>query len=125
MKKTRTQLQEDLEGKSKEIIEKLLDWNETHPSPTLTQIEEVVLELREALGLEFVSGILAGQEKGLPVVEKCKVCGQEMRQKGRKRKAVESRVGEVVLERGYYYCEACGAGIFPPGSAIRDQGWAK
>jgi hypothetical protein len=36
MKKSRTQIEEELESKSKEVIKKLLDWNETHNEPDLT-----------------------------------------------------------------------------------------
>jgi tRNA(Ile2) C34 agmatinyltransferase TiaS len=122
MKKTRGQMEKELEGKTKEAIKKLLDWNEVHAAPDLTQIEEIVLELREELGKEFAASLVSSQEKVEPVVERCGTCGQEMRNKGRKRKVVESRVGEIDLERGYYYCPECGAGIFPPGSTVEGRG---
>jgi hypothetical protein len=104
------------------VIKKLLDWNEAHDEPDLTQIEDIVLELREELGLEFVASLMSSQEKVEPVVERCRVCGREMRNKGRKRKVVESRVGEIELERGYYYCPECGAGIFPLDRQLKVEG---
>jgi len=122
MKKTRGQLEKELEGKTKEAVKKLLDWNEAHAAPDLTQIEEILLELREELGKEFAASLVSNQEKVEPVVERCGTCGQEMRNKGRKRKVVESRVGGIELERGYYYCPECGAGIFPPGSTVEGGG---
>lgn len=122
MKKTREQLKQELTEKSARIIEKLLDWNEGNPAPDLAQIEEIVLELREEMGLEMAASVLKGQEKRMPVVEKCKTCGKEIRSKGQKRKVIESQIGEIVMERGYYYCEECGAGIFPPGSATQGKG---
>lgn len=122
MKKTREQLKQELTEKSAKIIEKLLDWNEENPAPDLAQIEEVVLKLREEMGLEMVGSVLKGQEKRNPVVERCKKCGKEMGSKGEKRKVIESQIGEIVMERGYYYCDECGAGIFPPGSATQGQG---
>ena len=122
MKKTRGQLEKELEGKAKEAIKKLLDWDEAHPAPDLTQIEDIVLELREELGKEFAASLVSSQEKVEPVVERCGTCGQELRNKGRKRKVIESRVGEIALERGYYYCPECGAGIFPPGSTVEGGG---
>ena len=118
MKKSREQLEKDLENKAKEVIKRLMDWNDAHAEPDLTQIEDIVLELREELGVEFAASILRNQEKVEPVTERCRTCGREMRNKGRKRKAVESRIGEIVLERGYCYCSECGAGIFPPGSTV-------
>jgi uncharacterized protein with PIN domain len=115
MKKRRAQIEAELEKKAKEVIKELMDWDESHAEPDLTQIEDIVLELREKLGKEFAASLVNNQEKVEPAVERCKRCGQEMRNKGRKRKVVGSRVGEIDLERGYYYCPECGAGIFPPG----------
>jgi hypothetical protein len=37
-----------------------------------------------------------------------------MENKGLKRKEVESMVGEIELEREYYYCVKCKQGHFPP-----------
>jgi|WetSurMetagenome_2_1015567.scaffolds.fasta_scaffold172047_1 hypothetical protein len=122
MKKTRRQIEAELENKAKEVIKELLDWNESHVEPDLTEIEDIVLELREKMGIEFAASLVRSQEKIEPVVERCKLCGQEMRNKGRKRKVVKSRVGEIDLERGYYYCPECGAGIFPPGPTT-ESGW--
>jgi uncharacterized protein with PIN domain len=122
MKKTREQVRQELTDKSAEIIERLLEWNESHAEPDLTQIEDIVLELREELGIEFAASLVSSQEKVEPAVERCKLCGQEMRNKGRKRKVVESRVGAIDLERGYYYCPECGAGIFPPGPTTEGGG---
>ncbi len=124
MKPTRAQVEKELEGKAQGIIKRLLDWNDTHPAPDMTQIENIVLELREELGVEFAASLLKSQEKAEPVLERCRRCGQEMVNKGRKRKIVESRIGGVELERGYYYCPECGAGIFPPGSTA-ESGAAK
>jgi hypothetical protein len=121
MKKTRMQLQEELEQKSKGIITKLLDWNDAHAAPDLSQIEEIILKLREEMGLEFARSLLKNQEQAAPIVEKCKTCGKEMRNKGQKQKTVVSQLGELELERGYYYCGECGAGIFPPGSATQGK----
>jgi len=125
MKKTRLQLQQELEQKSKGIITKLLDWNDEHGAPDLAQIETIILKLREEMGLEFAASLLMSQETMAPAVEKCKTCGQEMRNKGQKKKVVESQIGEIVMERGYYYCGECGAGIFPPGSTAKSKRRAK
>ena len=122
MKKTREQVEKELENKAKGVIKRLMDWNEAHAAPDLTQIEDIVLELREELGKEFAAGLVSSQEKVEPVVERCGTCGQEMRNKGRKRKVVESRLGGIELERGYYYCPECGAGFFPSGSTVEGGG---
>jgi uncharacterized protein with PIN domain len=116
MKKTRKELETRLETQSKEIIKELLDWNEKNQAPDLTQIEDIVLELREKLSQAMVESVIESQENVQPVELRCPKCGGVMRYKGRKEKVVESRIGEVELERGHYYCERCKEGIFPPGS---------
>jgi len=125
MKKTREQLKQELTNKSAEVIEKLLDWNDENKAPDLAQIETIILKLREEMGLEFAASLLMSQETIAPAVEKCKTCGQEMRNKGQKKKVVESQIGEIIMERGYYYCGECGAGIFPPGSTAKSKRGAK
>jgi len=42
--------------------------------------------------------------------------------KGEKNNRVETRVGLMEIERGYFYCPQCKQGIFPPGSAVEDMG---
>jgi hypothetical protein len=125
MKKTREQLKQELTTKSENVIEKLLDWNDANKAPDLGQLEAIILKLREEIGLEFAASILISQEKTTPVMEKCKTCGRELRNKGQKKKVVESQIGEISMERGYYYCGECGAGIFPPGSTTKGKRRAK
>jgi DNA repair exonuclease SbcCD ATPase subunit len=121
MKKTREQVKQELTNKSVDVIEKLLDWNEANKAPDLAQIEAIILELRAEMGLEFAASLLLSQETAAPVVEKCKTCGKEMRNKGQKKKVIESQIGGIVMERDYYYCGECGAGIFPPGSTAKGK----
>jgi len=121
MKKTRKELEAELEGRSKQVIRELLDWNESQAAPDFTQIEEIVLELREKLSQAMVESVIASQEQVQPVEVRCPQCGGGLRYKGRKGKVVESRVGEVKLERGHYYCPICQSGIFPPGSTTEAE----
>ena len=121
MKKTRKELEAELEKQSKQMIRELLDWNETHSAPDLTQIEDIVLELRQKLSKAMVESVVESQEQVQPVEMRCPKCGGVMRYKGRKGKVVESRVGEVDLSRGHYHCEKCKEGIFPPGSATETE----
>ena len=122
MKKTREQMKAELEKKASEVIERLLTWSDEHEMPDMTQIEEIVLTLREEIGVEFANELITGQEKVAPVREHCQSCGHEMRHKGKKRKVVESRIGEIMVEREYFYCKECGGGLFPPGSAVEGSG---
>ena len=116
MKKKRSEAKGELMKEAESIIDELLAWEEKVEKPNLSQIEEVVLELRERLSQKMAESVIAGQEEVRPVPgPRCKQCGQEMRYKGEKNKRVSSWVGELELERGYYYCEGCKVGDFPPG----------
>jgi uncharacterized protein with PIN domain len=107
------------------MVDALLEWNDETAGPTMTQIEEVILRLRKQLGEGMVRAVIEAQEaQRLVPGPVCARCGEEMRYKGMKGTRVESRVGNVELKRGYYYCETCKAGVFPPGRAVGDVGEA-
>jgi hypothetical protein len=115
MQTTRAQKKAELAARSEEIIERLLDWEERNGAPKLTAIEDEILQLRKEFGEEMLRVVMEGEEANQPVLNPaCKGCGKELRYKGRKVREVVSRVGEVAVERGYYYCQDCASGLFPP-----------
>jgi hypothetical protein len=116
MEGNREQKRARLLAKAEQLIEEYLVWEERHPRPDLTQIEDIALKLRKELGKEIAQLALEDQAASKPVPgPNCPECGQEMHYKGEKGNQFESRVGGLDLERGYYYCPACKAGLFPPG----------
>lgn len=120
MKTTRAQKKAELQASSEEIIERLLDWEEQNGAAKLTAIEEEILQLRKQFGVEMLRVVIEGDEAREPVLNPaCKGCGQAMRYKGKKARDVVSRVGEVEIERGHYYCKDCASGFFPPGPTTR------
>ena len=112
----RTAIKAELMKKAETVIDELLDWHEETERPNLSQVEEKVLELRQRLSEEMAATVIAHQAAVRPVPgPKCGCCGQEMRYKDMKEKTVTSWVGALRLERGYYYCDRCRTGLFPPG----------
>lgn len=96
-------------------IEKLLDWMEATVAPDLCGIEKQVLALRKRIGEEMTAEVIGAQETVKPVPSpECAQCKREMHYKGLKVKEISSQIGEVNLERGYYYCDHCKNGLFPP-----------
>lgn len=100
---------------AEEMIDKLLDWADRTPEPNLTQIEDIVLKLRQELSEQMALEVIYAQEEKQPVPgPRCPICHKEMHYKGQKGVTIESWVGELSLERGYYHCPHCRVGLFPP-----------
>jgi hypothetical protein len=117
MKRTRAELKTELLTQAEALIDELLEWTADTPTPTLTQIEDVILRLRKRMSEQMAMAVIGAQEAVRPVPgPRCRTCEREMHYKDMKDNTVESRVGSLPLARGYYYCEPCQAGLFPPGS---------
>ncbi len=82
---------------------------------SLEEIEEVALELRGQVSADITQALVEHQGQRVVPDEYCPTCGGRMRHKGRKRRRVITRSGDVEVERTYYYCETCQRGHFPPG----------
>lgn len=116
MKHTRKQKEEKLLAEARSMIEAFLDWEEKADRPNLTQIEDVVLQLRERMGERMAEVAIADQDAKQPAeAAKCPTCGETMRYKGQKGTDVETRIGRLDIDRGHYYCARCQSGLFPPG----------
>jgi hypothetical protein len=95
-------------------VDELLEQVEADQALHLTEIEDMALKLRREVGQD-VTAALAVQEGGKQDVDvTCSECQQVMRYKGRKRKWLKTRSGDIEVERSYYYCEHCHRGHFPP-----------
>jgi|PlaIllAssembly_1097288.scaffolds.fasta_scaffold38372_1 uncharacterized protein with PIN domain len=115
MRQTREQKRAQLLKAAEALIEEFLDWEEQAHKPNLRQIEDEVLRLRGQLGRQMAEVAVADQDAAQPVeAPLCPKCGVRMRFKGQKRHSVESRVGTLVLSRGYYHCSRCRERVFPP-----------
>jgi uncharacterized protein with PIN domain len=116
MGRSRQEKKAELMQAAEGLIDELLDWDEQAEAPTLTEIENVILKLRQQMGQQMAEEVLRGQEARTPVPGPvCPTCQREMRYRGSKHKEVESLLGAVELERGYYYCDHCQSGLFSPG----------
>jgi hypothetical protein len=116
MRSTRQQRKARLLKEAEGLIDELLDWADGTPQPNLTQIEDTVLQLRKRFSEEMAREVIVAQESKQPAVGPCcPECGQEMRYKGQKRVEPQTWMGDVQIERGYYYCDQCKVGVFPPG----------
>ena len=116
MKRSRQEIEAELAEEASAMIAEYLTWHEETERPTLSDIEDQVLELRSQLSARMVEVVVAEQEASQPVESPvCPTCDEPMRNKGGKAVSVGSRVGEVEMKRNYYYCSFCQRGYFPPG----------
>lgn len=115
MTPTRAELRAKLLAEAEQAIDELLDWTDQTPRPNLTQIENAVLKMRRHLSEQAAQAVIAAQEAHRPVPgPRCPTCQREMHYKDTKAQTVESRVGQLCIDRGYYYCEHCRQSVFPP-----------
>ena len=125
MNRTGDQLRAELLAAAEEVIDELLEWHERSEAPTLVEIEDAVLDLRKRLGERMAQAVIEDQEAVHPIPgPACPTCGREMHYKDMKGLTVNGRVGDIALERAYFYCDRCGSGLFPPGSTTGAEGEA-
>ncbi len=96
-----------------EMYGELRQWRANHPQASFDEIAGQVTGRRRAL----MGQLLARQQGDGEVVEglSCPECGQAMSYKGTPKREVLHKEGGTELERAYYYCAQCEAGLFPPG----------
>ncbi len=118
MRRTPEQLQAELMAEAKALIAELVAWERQAGAPKLSQMEARVLAVRQRLGQRLLEAMIEDQEARQPAEPpKCPTCGAQMRYKGQKGTAIETRLGGIQVERGYYHCAHCESGLFPPGTA--------
>jgi YgiT-type zinc finger domain-containing protein len=111
-----------LQQESEEIISGMRDWRAAHPRATFAQMQAAVDERLDRLRARLLQELaLASQAAGgseLPPMERplCPACSERMAPRGTRTRTLTVQ-GEqhVTLDRGYWVCPACGAGLFPPG----------
>jgi hypothetical protein len=116
MRKTRGQLKAGLMREFEKRVEEVLDWQEARASFQLTELEDYLIGIGKDIQVVLAEGVMGQVESQEPVeAPRCEQCGQPMANKGWKGKTVVTRLGEVWVERVYYWCPGCRRGIFPPG----------
>ena len=105
---------------SEEMMKSVAEWREQHPRATFREIEEEIDQGLSRLRAKMLSDTANRSEKaeweGSDAGQMCPDCGAKIIKKGKKKRVLLTRDGrEVVLDREYAVCPACGQGIFPPG----------
>ena len=78
-KETREQRKAEFLQQAEMLFDELLDWEKETRAPTLTEIEEVILKLRERMGQRMATSVLEHQGAGTPVPgPTCPQCEREI-----------------------------------------------
>jgi DNA repair exonuclease SbcCD ATPase subunit len=116
MSQKEKELREAISQAAEELADELVKWQAKKPEYTFSEMEEKVLGLRARFGKKVTEAILETREASLPVPGPCcPQCGEEMRYKEKTTLQHTSELGQLEVERGYYYCTHCKSGVFPPG----------
>ena len=107
-------------GAGQAVGEEMLEWQQTHRVATLTEIELAVEVATAKLQARLIQDLAHDMgEVVTAAVEQpdCPACGARLKRRGRRERLVlvARQPQPVRLEREYFGCSACGAGLFPPG----------
>jgi YgiT-type zinc finger domain-containing protein len=107
---------------AEEVISGMKEWRLTHPRATLAEIEAALddrlARLRARMLQDAALASPAASFSDAPPSSRplCPTCGAPLVARGRARRSLQTQGGqEVVLDRQYGVCPACGTGLFPPG----------
>lgn len=120
------ELKRKLEAVVWERVEEFAVWKGEERAYTFEEIEEGALAIGRAVMGEMIELAVAEErakeerhrERPEP---NCERCGRRMRYGGSQERGIESKVGGVRIERGYYHCPHCKVGFFPPGPEAGDR----
>ena len=110
---------------SEEVITGMKEWRLQHPRATFVEIEAVLDErlarLRARMLQDAALASIAADWKQSPpeACPRCPSCGQRLVSGGSQERRLETQGRqEIVLQRQYGVCPACGGGLFPPGCRV-------
>lgn len=113
MPSKREELKAKLLADAERAIDEMLNDKQFSEAMTLSEIENLVGEAEAKFSQAMTQELV--REHPEPKGGFCPECGGKLRYKGKRRKPLVTMRGEVEVERGYYVCQGCGAGYFPPG----------
>jgi hypothetical protein len=98
------------------MLAEMASWQRDHPRATLSEIEDEVDAQLARVRQQVVDAHL----QTLPLADGerpiCAGCGGSLKSQGRKRRTlITKQGGRIALERTYWWCPRCRAGLFPPG----------
>ena len=118
----RTTFEQPWHDLSAEIITGIHDWRLQHPTATLRDIETELdtrlnrMRAQMLQDLALHSAAADWQQHPPDLHPLCPHCATPLNPRGSDTRRLQTHGGrDLVLERSYGVCPACGTGLFPPG----------
>jgi hypothetical protein len=106
---------------AEEVLTGMKEWRLQHPKATFAQMEAALddrlARLRARMLQDAALATPAASLSDAPPASRplCPTGGVPLVSRGRARRRLQTQGGqEIVLDRSYGVCSACGAGLFPP-----------
>ena len=114
MPQDRQELEKHLRAKAEEAIRKLIEDLPDKSELTMTDMENHIGVMGHQMMQDTLQAV-SESEQVEPSEVICQECNVVMHKRGKRKKRVVSKRGEIDLERDYYVCPQCDRGSFPPG----------
>jgi hypothetical protein len=102
------------------MYEELTAWRVKHLEASFDEIAEQVTPRRRELMGQLLKQLAQAADERVNAPA-CEQCGRPMTYKGTPSREVSHGEGGLRLTRAYYYCEACGSTLFPPGPSAETE----
>ena len=112
MTEDRHELEKKLKEKVEEAIRKLLSNLPDKSELTMSDMEVFIGKMGHKIMQDTMQAVAATEQVEAAAV-RCEGCRCRMQKRGKRKKQVMTRRGEIELKRQYYVCPQCGQGIFP------------
>jgi hypothetical protein len=113
-----------LEGVAKNLIDRLYGPNGPAWGTKLTELEDVVLAVRQVLSEKMLDEALQRQantvEERPPAFQSCSKCGKPVEPDDPEPRILDTRVGEAEWLEPTTYCRKCRRSFFPSGQEFGD-----
>ena len=104
------------------VMTGMKEWRLQHPRASFREIEtaldERLAKMRARMLEDLALASAAARVSAAPEEERprCPGCGGPLEARGEQERTLTTTYNEpITLRRGYGYCPACAAGLFPPG----------
>jgi len=114
MPEKRDELEKQLRAKAEAAIRTMLTALPDKADLTMDDMEDIIGKMGRDIMRETIQRV-SEHERVEPLEVICQTCQASMQMRGKRKKRVVTRRGEIEVERQYYVCPECGAGSFPPG----------